>query len=74
MSFLQRLKTTSKNIVVEHLPHNPNFTKLTIHSNKGRTTKHYHQNDATIVLLSTMPTTIKTSFLFVFSMICECNT
>ncbi len=31
MSFIERLKTASNNIVVEHLPHNPNLTKLTIH-------------------------------------------
>jgi hypothetical protein len=31
MSFVKRLTTASNNIVVEHLPHNPNLTKLRIH-------------------------------------------
>jgi hypothetical protein len=39
MSFVQRLKTASNNIMVEHLPHNPNLTNLTMHKNKGRKNK-----------------------------------
>jgi hypothetical protein len=31
MTFVQRLKTASNNIMVEHLPHNPNLTKLKMH-------------------------------------------
>jgi hypothetical protein len=31
MSFVQRLKPASNNIMVEHLLHNPNLTKLTMH-------------------------------------------